>query len=169
MLDWLCRLLGRKNLFILMVFIFTVSSFVCGISSSMPLMIVGRFFQGFGGGVLIPIAQAIMMENFKGKDLTTAITIFGLVVIVAPIFGPVLGGYITENWSWPYIFFINIPVGFICIALAKQFLEDPPYAQKQNNIHLDKWGFLWLCVWLIPLQIVFDKTQYRKYKIRLLQ
>ena len=157
MLDWLCRLLGRKNLFILMVFIFTVSSFVCGISSSMPLMIVGRFFQGFGGGVLIPIAQAIMMENFKGKDLTTAITIFGLVVIVAPIIGPVLGGWITENYSWHWIFFMNIPIGALIVTMAKTMIVDPPYAQKQKNVKTDWWGLLFLIMFAVAFEIMMDK------------
>lgn len=157
MLDWLCRLLGRKNLFILMVFIFTVSSFVCGISSSMPLMIIGRFFQGFGGGVLIPIAQAIMMENFKGKDLTTAITIFGLVVIVAPIIGPVLGGWITENYSWHWIFFMNIPIGAIIVTMAKTMITDPPYAQRQKNVKTDWWGLLFLIMFAVAFEIMMDK------------
>lgn len=157
MLDWLCRLLGRKNLFILMVFIFTVSSFVCGISTSMPLMIIGRFFQGFGGGVLIPIAQAIMMENFKGKDLTTAITIFGLVVIVAPIIGPVLGGWITENYSWHWIFFMNIPIGALIVTMAKTMITDPPYAQRQKNVKTDWYGLIFLIMFAVAFEIMMDK------------
>ena len=157
MIDFFCKFFGRKNFFMLGVFIFTIASFLCGVSNSIGMIVIARALQGLGGGCLMPMAQAITLESFTGEARNKAMAVFGLVVIVAPIFGPVLGGYITENWSWPYIFFINIPVGFICIALAKQFLEDPPYAQKQNNIHLDKWGFLWLCVWLIPLQIVFDK------------
>lgn len=157
MIDFFCKFFGRKNFFMLGVFIFTIASFICGVSNSIGMIVIARALQGIGGGCLMPMAQAITLESFTGEARNKAMAVFGLVVIVAPIFGPVLGGYITENWSWPYIFFINIPVGFICIALAKQFLEDPPYAQKQNNIHLDKWGFLWLCVWLVPLQIVFDK------------
>ncbi len=157
MLDWLCRLSGRKNIFILMVSIFTISSLVCGISTSMPLMIVGRFFQGFGGGILIPIAQAIVMENFKGKDLTTAITMFGLVVIVAPIIGPVSGGWITENYSWHWIFFMNIPVGALIVAMAKTMIVDPPYAQKQKNVKTDWWGLLFLIMFAVAFEIMMDK------------
>ena len=104
----------------------------------------------------MPMAQAGCMESFTGEGRIKAMAVFGLVVIVAPILGPVMGGWISENWSWPYIFFINVPVGFICITLAKKFLEDPPYARKQKNVHLDKFGFMWLCIWLIPLQVVFD-------------
>ncbi len=157
MLDWLCRLVGRKNIFILMVSIFTVSSFVCGISTSMPLMLIGRFFQGFGGGILLPIAQAIVMENFKGKDLTTAITIFGLVVIVAPIIGPVLGGWITENYSWHWIFFMNIPIGAFIVTMAKTLIVDPPYAQKQKNVKTDWWGLIFLIMFAVAFEIMMDK------------
>ena len=157
MIDFMCKLMGRKNFFMLGVFIFTIASFLCGIANSIVMIVIARALQGFGGGCLMPMAQAVCMESFKGEARNKAMAIFGLVVIIAPIIGPVMGGYITENWSWPYIFFINVPVGFMCIAMAKKFLEDPPYATKQNNIKLDKIGFLWLCIWLIPLQIVFDK------------
>ena len=157
MIDFLCRFLGRKNLFMLAVFIFTLASFLCGISNSIGMIVLARAMQGFGGGCLMPMAQAVTMESFSGEERNKAMAVFGMVVVVAPILGPIVGGWITENWSWPYIFFINIPVGFLCILLAKKFLEDPPYAKRQANTHLDKFGFLWLCVWLIPLQIVFDK------------
>lgn len=139
------------------VFIFTIASFLCGISNSIGMIVFARALQGFGGGCLMPMAQSVCMESFTGEARNKAMAVFGLVVVVAPILGPVMGGWITENWSWPYIFFINVPVGFICIALAKMYLEDPPYAKKQKGTHLDKFGFLWLCIWLIPLQIVFDK------------
>lgn len=157
MIDFFCKFMGRKTFFMMGVFVFTMASFLCGISNSIGMIVVARALQGFGGGCLMPMAQAVCMESFKGEDLNKAMAFFGLVVIFAPILGPVMGGWITENWSWPYIFFINIPIGFLCIALAKKYLEDPPYARKQKNVHLDKFGFLWLCVWLIPLQVVFDK------------
>lgn len=157
MIDFFCKLFGRKNFFMLGVFIFTIASFLCGIANSIGMIVIARALQGLGGGCLMPMAQAVCMESFSGEARNKAMAVFGLVVIVAPILGPVMGGWITENWSWPYIFFINVPIGFICIALAKKFVEDPPYARRQKNIHLDKFGFLWLCVWLIPLQIVFDK------------
>ena len=157
MIDYFCKLLGRKNLFMVGVFVFTIASFLCGVSTSIGMIVIARAMQGIGGGCLMPMAQAITMECFKGEARNKAMAVFGLVVVVAPILGPVMGGYITENWSWPYIFFINVPFGFFCIALAKKFLEDPPYARRQKNVHLDKFAFLWLCVWLVPLQIVFDK------------
>ena len=157
MIDFFCKFMGRRNFFMLGVFIFTVASFLCGISNSIGMIVVARAMQGFGGGCLMPMAQAVTMESFTGEARNKAMAVFGLVVIVAPILGPVMGGWITENWSWPYIFFINVPIGFLCIVLAKKFLEDPPYAQRQKSIHLDKFGFLWLCIWLVPLQVVFDK------------
>ncbi len=157
MIDFFCKFMGRKNFFMLGVFIFTVASFMCGVANSIGMIVVARALQGFGGGCLMPMAQSVCMESFTGEARNKAMAVFGLVVVVAPILGPVMGGWITENWSWPYIFFINVPVGIVCITLAKMYLEDPPYARKQKNVHLDKFGFLWLCVWLIPLQIVFDK------------
>ncbi len=157
MIDFFCHLFGRRNFFILGVFIFTLASFLCAVSNSIGMIVIARALQGLGGGCLMPMAQAINMESFTGEARNKAMAVFGLVVVVAPILGPVLGGWITENWSWPYIFLINIPVGCLCILLAKKYLQDPPYARRQKNIHLDKFGFLWLCVWLVPLQIVFDK------------
>ena len=157
MIDFFCKLMGRKNFFMLGVFIFTVASFLCGIANSIGMIVIARALQGFGGGCLMPMAQAVCMESFTGEARNKAMAVFGMVVVIAPILGPVMGGWITENWSWPYIFFINVPFGLISIFLAKKFLEDPPYARKQKNIQLDKLSFLWLCIWLIPLQIVFDK------------
>jgi DHA2 family multidrug resistance protein len=157
MIDWLSRLLGRKNMFIGMVLLFTISSLLCGVSTSMTMMVIGRFLQGLGGGVLIPIAQAIVMESFKGKDLAIAITIFGLVVIIAPIIGPVLGGYITENYSWHWIFFINIPIGAIIAIMAKTMIYDPPYARRQKNVKTDYWGLLFLFMFAVAFEITMDK------------
>lgn len=123
MIDFFCKFMGRKNFFMLGVFIFTIASFMCGVSNSIGMIVIARALQGFGGGCLMPMAQAVCMESFTGEARNKAMAIFGLVVVVAPILGPVMGGWITENWSWPYIFFINVPVGFICIALAKSFLK----------------------------------------------
>ena len=151
MIDFFCKFFGRKNFFMLGVFIFTIASFICGVSNSIGMIVIARALQGIGGGCLMPMAQAITLESFTGEARNKAMAVFGLVVIVAPIFGPVLGGYITENWSWPYIFFINIPVGFICITLAKMFLEDPPYVQKQDN-DADWFNATWIC-WLTAIAV----------------
>lgn len=157
MIDWLTRLMGRKTMFISMVLLFTVASFLCGISVSMGMMVVARFLQGLGGGVLIPISQAIVMETFKGRELALATTLFGLTVIIAPIIGPVLGGWITENYSWHWIFFINIPIGILILYMAKTMIYDPPYAQKQKNVKTDWWGLTFLFMFAVAFEIMMDK------------
>ena len=155
--DWFCKKLGRKNFFIGSICLFTVSSFMCGISNSIEMILIARILQGLGGGGLLPVAQAVMLEGFAPEDRGKAMASFGLVIVVAPIIGPVLGGWITDNWNWPWIFFINVPIGIFTMWISKVLLEDPPYAQKQENVRLDKIGFLFLVLWLVSMQVIFDK------------
>ncbi len=155
--DFLCKLFGRKNLFLLSIIIFTISSFLCGIANSIITMVLARFLQGLGGGAILPLTQAIMMESFPRERRPQAMALFGLGVVFAPIIGPAVGGWITENWSWPYIYYINIPIGFLVVAAAKELLEDPPYAKKQTGIKFDTIGFAFMAIWLVCLQIVLDK------------
>lgn len=155
--DFLCKLLGRKNFFMLSIIIFTISSFLCGISHSLIMMVLSRFLQGLGGGAILPLTQAIMMESFPKEKRPQSMALFGLGIVFAPIIGPAIGGWITENWSWPYIYYINIPIGFFVLAAAKELLEDPPYAKKQAGVKFDSIGFAFLAVWLVLLQIVLDK------------
>lgn len=155
--DFFCKILGRKNFFMLCVSVFTIASLLCGISTSIEMMLLARILQGLGGGGLIPIAQAIMLESFPQEKRGQSIAAFGLVVVVAPVIGPVIGGWLTENLSWPFIYFINIPIGLFAVALAKIYLEDPPYARKQTNVNIDKLGFFYLTGWLVTFQIVLDK------------
>lgn len=155
--DWFSKLMGRKNFFIFSVILFTLSSIMCGLSNSIGMMILARIAQGFGGGGLLPVSQAVLLESFKPKERGQAMAVFGLVVVVAPIIGPVLGGWITDNYSWPWIFFINVPFGILTVSLAKSLLEDPPYARKQKNVKLDASGFFLLTVWLATLQVILDK------------
>ncbi|MBR1618122.1 DHA2 family efflux MFS transporter permease subunit [bacterium] len=155
--DFFSKLLGRKNLFILSIIIFTLSSFLCGISQSLPMMIIMRILQGFGGGSLLPLSQAITLESFPLEKRAQSMALFGLVIVIAPIIGPVIGGWLTTNWSWPFIFFINIPIGVLCVFLANMLIEDPPYARKQNNVKIDALGFFMLIGWLTCMQIVLDK------------
>lgn len=157
MLDWLSKLVGRKLLFISCVGLFTMASFCCGISTSIIMMVIARFMQGLGGGILLPLAQSIIMESFQGKQLNTAIAVFGGVVIMAPIIGPVLGGWITENYSWNWIFFINVPIGIIVILLAIKMLEEPPYARRQKNVHTDYLGITFLILFAVAFEIMMDK------------
>ncbi len=155
--DFFSKLMGRKNFFILGVLVFTVASFLCGIATSLPMMVITRVLQGLGGGALLPIGQAIMLELFPVEKRAQSMALFGLVVVIAPIIGPVLGGWITTNWSWPFIYFINIPIGIFAIYFAHQLMEDPPYAQKQENVKIDSAGFFMLIGWLTCMQIVLDK------------
>ncbi|MCR5261636.1 MAG: DHA2 family efflux MFS transporter permease subunit [Candidatus Gastranaerophilales bacterium] len=155
--DWFSKLMGRKNFFIFSVILFTLSSVLCGISNSIGMMIFARILQGFGGGGLLPVAQAVLLESFEPRERGQAMAVFGLVIIVAPIIGPVVGGWITDNYSWPWIFFINLPFGILTVWLAKTLLEDPPYARKQKNVKLDTAGFFLLTLWLTTLQIILDK------------
>lgn len=155
--DFFCKLMGRKNFFILSIILFTVASFLCGTSRSLPEMVIMRVLQGFGGGALLPLSQAIMLELFPVEKRAQSMALFGLVVVIAPIIGPVLGGWITTNWSWPFIYFINIPVGILAVGLSKKYIEDPPYARKQENVKIDKLGFFMLIGWLTCMQVVLDK------------
>ena len=155
--DWFCKLMGRKHFFMMSICIFTISSFLCGIANSIEMIIFARIMQGLGGGGLLPVSQAVLLEGFPKEQRGKAMATFGLVVVVAPIIGPVLGGWITDSWNWPWIFFINVPIGIFTVYLAHLFLEDPPYAKKQKNVYFDKLGFLFLTSWLISMQVIFDK------------
>lgn len=157
MVDWFSKVLGRKTFFIYSIILFTVASGLCGIATNMAAMIGARILQGIGGGGLLPISQAILLENFKPEERGKAMSAFGLIIVIAPIIGPVIGGWITENWTWPYIYFINLPIGILTLVLSKIFIYDPPYARKQKDVKTDGLGFLFLSVWLITLQIVLDK------------
>lgn len=156
---WFSGVFGRKKFFISCVILFTVASFLCGLAPSLDLMILARILQGLGGGAIIPIAQSILLENFPLEKRRMAMSVFGIGVIIAPIIGPVLGGWITDNYSWHWIFYINVPLGFLAAALANMFVEDPPYARKKAGQKIDYVGFGFLISWLVCLQIVLDNGQ----------
>ena len=153
----MAKVMGRKQYFIVCIIIFTISSFLCAVARSMPEIVLFRFIQGLGGGGLLPLGQSIMLESFSKEDRPKSMAMFGVVIVFAPLLGPVLGGWITENWSWPWIYLINIPIGIMCTILAKKLLEDPPYAKKQEGIKIDVKGLTYLSLWLISLQVVLDK------------
>ncbi len=157
MVDWFSKFLGRKNFFILSIFIFTVASMLCGMATSIEFMVIARILQGAGGGGILPITQAIMMENFEGEARPKAMAVFGMAIILAPIIGPVLGGWITDNWTWQWVFYINVVPGCLAMILSKKLISDPPYAQKQKGVKLDVKGFLYLTLWLVTFQVVLDK------------
>lgn len=155
--DFFSKLCGRKNFFIISILLFTIASMLCGMAKNIEFMIFARILQGFGGGGILPISQAIIIESFSKEQRGAAMSVFGMGVILAPIIGPVLGGWITDNWTWPWIFFINIPFGCIAALLSKKLIEDPPYAKRQHNVKIDAKGFFYLTIWLITLQTVLDK------------
>lgn len=155
--DFFSKLCGRKNFFIISILMFTIASMLCGIAKNIEFMIFARILQGFGGGGILPISQAIIIESFTKEQRGAAMSVFGMGVILAPIIGPVLGGWITDNWTWPWIFYINVPFGCIAALLSKKLIEDPPYAKRQHNVKIDGKGFFYLTIWLVTLQTVLDK------------
>jgi len=156
---WLANHFGRKRVFITCIFLFTLSSALCGLAWSLPTLIFARILQGIGGGAMVPIAQSIMLESFPRQKRGAAMAIFAQGVVVAPILGPTLGGWITDSYSWRWIFYINLPVGILAILAAQWLVEDPPYIQRNKSATIDYVGFGLLAVWLATLQILLDKGQ----------
>ena len=155
--DFFSKVFGRKNFFIISILMFTIASMLCGMAKNIEFMIFARILQGFGGGGILPISQAIIIESFPKEKRGIAMSVFGMGVILAPIIGPVLGGWITDNWTWPWIFYINVPFGCLAAILSHKLVEDPPYAKKQKNVKIDGKGFFYLTIWLVTLQTVLDK------------
>jgi len=156
---WLANHFGRRRLFLICVALFTVASVWCGMATSLGLLIAARVVQGLGGGAMVPMAQAILLESFPPAKRGQAMAMFGLGIIVAPILGPTLGGWITDNYSWRWIFFINVPVGIVAFLMAEELIEDPPYIRRDKHASVDFAGFALLAIWLGTLQIVLDKGQ----------
>ncbi len=158
---WASSVIGRRNFFMLCIVIFTVSSFLCGIAPTLPILLVCRVFQGIGGGGLQPMAQAIMADSFEEKKRGQAFALYGLVAVLAPSIGPTIGGWITDNYSWRWIFYINIPVGILALALTSRLVQDPPWikADRKNLLNLDYIGLGLLTVAMGGLQIALDKGE----------
>jgi DHA2 family multidrug resistance protein len=162
---WFSSLLGRKRFYMLCVLIFTLSSFLCGIAPTLGLLVLFRILQGVGGGGLQPSEQAILADTFPPKLRGMAFAVYAIAVVFAPAIGPTLGGYITDHYDWRWIFFINIPVGIVSLALSSFMLEDPPYLVKERkekkkaNLQVDYWGIIFIAVGLGFLQILLDKGE----------
>ncbi|HEX3559303.1 MAG TPA: DHA2 family efflux MFS transporter permease subunit [Pyrinomonadaceae bacterium] len=157
--NWLARYFGRKRFLITCIVIFTLASALCGAATSLSMLIFARVLQGAGGGALQPIAQSVLLESFPPEKRGQAMAVFGLGIVVAPIIGPTLGGWITDNYSWRWIFYINIPIGALAIFMANTFVEDPPYIRDQRPGRIDYVGFGLMAVGLATLQLVLDKGQ----------
>ena len=156
---WLARVFGRKNYLLFSVILFTASSFLCGIAWSLPALIVFRIMQGIGGGALQPMSQSILLETFPPKEHGMAMAAFGIGVMFAPIVGPILGGWITDNWSWRWIFFVNIPVGILSVIMITAVIKDPPYLKRIPFSRIDYWGLLLIALGLGFLQVILDRGQ----------
>ena len=156
---WLANHFGRKRVFMFCIVMFTLASAMCGLAWSLPTLIIARILQGIGGGAMVPIAQSIMLESFPRQKRGAAMAIFAQGVVVAPILGPTLGGWITDSYSWRWIFYINLPVGILALFMAQWLVEDPPYIQRNKKATIDFIGFGLLVAWLATLQILLDKGQ----------
>jgi DHA2 family multidrug resistance protein len=158
MTGWLASRFGRKRLLMLSVVGFTASSFLCGLAPTLASLIAFRVAQGATGGALQPLSQAVLLEAFPPQDRGKAMGFWGLGIVVAPILGPVLGGWLTDAYSWRWVFYINIPVGIASIVMTKLYIFDPPYLRTQSR-RVDYWGIGMLAVGIGALQIVLDKGQ----------
>jgi len=156
---WFAIRFGRKRFLIVCIMIFTASSFFCGAATSLGFILIARAVQGAGGGALQPLSQAILLESFPPEKRGMAMSVFALGVVVAPVLGPTLGGWLTESYSWRWAFYINIPFGILAVLLILRFVEDPPYIKKAIAGKFDGLGLGLLAVWLGALQIILDKGQ----------
>src|SRR6516225_1898566 len=158
---WLATSFGRKRFFMGCLVIFTLSSLLCGFAPSLGLLLIFRVLQGAGGGGLQPMAQAILADTFPPQQRGLAFALYGVTAVIAPTVGPTLGGWITFNYSWRWIFFINLPVGVMALVLILRLIEDPPYLARLRaaGIKLDYIGIGLLTLGVGALQIVLDRGQ----------
>ncbi len=156
---WITRRIGRKRLLMLSILVFTAASVLCGISLNMPMLIMARILQGAGGGGMPPLAQSILLESFPPEKHGKAMAMFGIGTVVAPVVGPTLGGWITDSYSWRWIFYINVPVGILALFLVNMYIEDPPYLRHSVRTAIDSIGLGFMVIWLGSMQLVLDKGQ----------
>jgi len=156
---WFSLRFGRKRFLVACIAIFTVSSFMCGAATSLGMILIARAIQGAGGGALQPLSQAILLETFPPEKRGSAMAVFALGVVVAPVLGPTLGGWLTDAYSWRWAFYINIPVGIFAMWMISRNVQDPSYIKNAKPGRLDGIGLGLLAVWLGALQIILDKGQ----------
>jgi len=158
---WLSTVIGRKRFYMTCVALFTICSFFCGIAPTLPFLIVARVLQGAGGGGLQPSEQAILADTFPPEKRGMAFAMYAMAVVVAPAIGPTLGGWITDNFNWHWIFFINVPVGLLSLFLTHRFVEDPPWLKQERRagIKIDYIGLALIVIGVASFQIVLDKGQ----------
>jgi len=157
---WFSTVFGRKRFLLACIVLFTLASAGCGAAPSLSLLVLMRIFQGIGGGALQPIAQAVLLESFPPARRGVAMAAYGIGVVVAPILGPTLGGWVTENYTWRWIFYINLPVGVLAVLMTEAFIEDPPYLRRREGwTQIDYIGFGLMAVGLATLQVMLDRGQ----------
>lgn len=164
---WLSRVLGRKNYYLACVALFTLTSFLCGIAPSLGIMLFARVLQGIGGGGLAPVEQAILVDTFPPHKRASAFALYTMAIVTAPAIGPVLGGWITDNFDWRWIFFINIPIGLLSMALTSRFVHDPPAFEQERKsvrsangrIRIDGIGIALIGVGSGALEVMLDRGE----------
>ena len=157
--NWFARRWGRKRFLLICVILFTIASFFCGAAPSLGIILLARILQGAGGGALQPLSQSILLESFPPAKRSMSMAAYGLGIVVAPVLGPTLGGWLTDTFSWRYAFYINIPVGILAVFMIARFVHDPPYIKNAKVGPFDNLGFGLLIVWTGSLQVVLDKGQ----------
>src|SRR5580700_10549958 len=157
--NWFSLRFGRKRFLMSCVAIFTAASFACGAAPTLAFILIARIVQGAGGGALQPLSQAILLESFPPAKRGAAMAVFAFGVVVAPVLGPTLGGWLTDTYSWRYAFYINIPIGILALVMINRFVHDPAYIKKTKVAAVDRYGFGALIVWTGCLQVVLDKGQ----------
>jgi MFS transporter, DHA2 family, multidrug resistance protein len=157
--NWCSLKFGRKRFLMSCVAIFTISSFACGAAPTLGFMLLARVVQGAGGGALQPLSQAILLESFPPAKRGAAMAVFAFGVVVAPVLGPTLGGWLTDTYSWRYAFYINIPIGILALFMINRFIVDPPYIKNAKVPRFDNMGLAALVVWTGCLQVILDKGQ----------
>src|SRR3954465_12570731 len=159
---WLASFFGRKRLLMVSVAGFTVSSLLCGIAPNLPLLVMFRLIQGPTGGAMQPLSQAVLLEAFPPHERGKAMGFWGLGIVVAPIIGPVIGGWLTDTYSWRWVFYINLPVGLVSLLMTKLYIFDPPYLRRETQ-RIDYWGIGLLALWIGTLQLALDLGQERDW------
>src|SRR4029077_13555992 len=163
---WLSRVFGRKRYYMTCVLLFTVSSLLCGLAPSLGLLILFRVLQGVGGGGLAPVEQAILVDTFPANKRPAAFALYSMAIVTAPAIGPPLGGWITDSWSWRWVFFINIPIGILSLILTKRLVSDPPEftrqvqaARQAGKLKIDGLGIVLVALGFACLEVVLDRGQ----------
>jgi len=161
--SWIGKFVGRKRFLIICIVLFTVASALCGAAPNLQTLIIARILQGIGGGALQPIAQAVLLESFPPSKRGAAMAVYGMGIVVAPIVGPTLGGWITDNYSWRWIFYINLPIGLLAAFMTNAFVEDPPYLKNQKPGRIDYIGFGLMALGLSALELTLDLGQQKDW------